>query len=50
MGINQEIELYISKFEDTDDEEEDTESSFSSKLGIDEEEEIEEIDEDISKY
>ena len=32
---SQEIELYISKFEDTDDEEEDTESSFSSKLGID---------------
>ena len=46
---SQEIELYISKFEDTDDEEEDTESSFSSKLGIDEEEEIEEIDEDISE-
>ena len=46
---SQEIELYISKFEDTDDEEEDTESSFSSKLGIDDEEEIEQIDEDISE-
>ena len=46
---SQEIELYISEFEITDDEEEDTESSFSSKLGIDEEEEIEEIDEDISE-
>ena len=45
---SQEIELYISKFKDTDDEEEDTESSFSSKLGIDEEE-VEEIDEDISE-
>ena len=45
---SQEIELYISEFEITDDEE-DTESSFSSKLGIDEEQEIEEIDEDISE-
>ena len=45
---SQEVELYISEFEITDDEE-DTESSFSSKLGIDDEEEIEEIDEDISE-
>ena len=43
---SQEIELYISEFEITDDEE-DTESSFSSKLGIDDEDEEEEAEEDV---
>ena len=43
---SQEIELYISEFEITDDEE-DAESSFSSKLGIDDEDEEEEADEDV---
>ena len=46
---SQEIELYISEFEITDDEE-DTESSFSSKLGIDDEDEEEEAEEDISRH
>ena len=43
---SQEIELYISEFEITDDGE-DTESSFSSKLGIDDEDEEEETDEEV---
>ena len=43
---SQEIELYISEFEITDDEE-DAESSFSSKLGIDDEDEEEEAEEDV---
>jgi outer membrane receptor for ferrienterochelin and colicins len=43
---SQEIELYISEFEITDDEE-DTESSFSSKLGIDEEDEGDEAVEEV---
>ena len=43
---SQEIELYISEFEISDDEE-DTESSFSSKLGIDDEEEEDESDEEV---
>ena len=46
---SQEIELYISEFENTDDDVEDTESSFSSKLGIDEEEEeVVKVDEEVS--
>ena len=45
---SQEIELYISEFEITDDEE-DTESSFSSKLGIDDEDDAEEVDEEVSR-
>ena len=43
---SQEIELYISEFEITDDEE-DTESSFSSKLGIDEEDEEDEAEKEV---
>ena len=41
---SQELEIYISEFENVDDEDDDNESSFSSKLGIEDESE-EEADE-----